>query len=335
MFHKLCKLLRRCLDRPDAAIPKSSQTAERRMPHFFDNYAPYRPLLDSGQFRYCIESALLLLGGVRQLAPQQYQAAHKGSPFYVMGYAAFASHDYPTASLFFDAALAEDLQNYPGRLDSPAMLFMQLSDNMPDGTPVLGTEIVTQIKADIDILIADYNARTGARQVTLDELRTFFLGPIITSGQPHTRTLVTALISFIAEWRYRARLINLFEHGSREPFFLHLFRGCLLFESLLKGQTKKVPTHNTLGDILRLDLLAELGLANVQVGANNFNNDVVAGLGPNMSIEATINSTGKARNTLGHNLVWMVADLNAGTYDLLMKNIASACLHAISELYRP
>ncbi len=221
--------------------------AERRMPDIFDNYAPYRPLLDSGQFRHCIESALGLLEGVKQLASPQYQATHKGTPFYVMGYAAFASHDYPTASLFFDAAVAEDLQNYPGRLDSPALLFMELSDNMPDGTPVLGTEIVTQIKAGIDILIADYNTRTGARPVTLDELRTFFLRPIITSGQPHTRTLVTALISFIAEWRYRARLINLFEHGSREPFFLHLLRGCVLFESLLKGQTRKALTRNTLG----------------------------------------------------------------------------------------
>ena len=304
------------------------------MPSFFlDSYAPYRPLLDAGQFRYCIEHALQLLNGLKELAPAEYQTAHKGTPFYIMGYAAFASHDYSTASLFFDAAVAEDLHNHPGEPQA-AVLFMELSEILPDGTPVLGTEIVRQIKADIDILIADYNARPGARQVTLDELRTFFLRRIITSGQPHTRTLVTALISFIAEWRYRARLINLLEHGSREPFFLHLLRGCVLFESLLKEQTKKALTHDTLGRILQHDLLAELGIANVQVGADNFNNDVVAGLGPNMTIEATINSTAKARNTLGHNLVWMVTDLNAGTYDLLMKNIASACLHAISKLYR-
>jgi hypothetical protein len=274
-----------------------------------------------------------LLNGLKEFAPPDYQVAHKGTPFYVMGYAAFASHDYPTASLFFDAAVAEDLLNNPGRQDVAAILFMELSDNLPNGTPVLGTQIVTQIKTDANILITDYNARTGARQVTLDELRTFFLRPIINSGQPQTRTLVTALISFIAEWRYRATLIDLFAHGSREPFFLHLLRGCVLFESLLKGQTRKALTEDTLGRILQRDLLAELGIANVQVGADNFN-DVVAGLGPNMSIEATINSTAQARNTLGHNLVWIVADLNADTYDLLMKNIASACLHAISTLYR-
>ena len=304
------------------------------MPSFFlDTYAPYRPLLDAGQFRLCIDHALVLLNGLKEFAPPDYQTAHKGTPFYIMGYAAFASHDYPTASLFFDAAVAEDLRNHPG-VPQAAVLFLELSELLPDGTPVLGTEIVTQIRADTNILIADYNARPGARQVTLDELRAFFLRAIINSGQPHSRTLVTALISFIAEWRYRARLINLFEHGSREPFFVHLLRGCVLFESLLKGQAKKKLVYNTLGEILRRDLLAELGITNVQVGASDFN-AIVAGLTPNMDIEATINSAAQARNTLGHNLVWAVADLNAATYDLLMKNITSACLHAISKLYRP
>lgn len=311
---------------------RAKVTGKKMTSFFLDSYAPYRPLLDTGQFRYCIESALQLLNGLRELSPQEYQTAHKGSPFYIMGYAAFASHDYPTASLFFDAAVGEDLRNNPGQ-SKAAILFMELTDILPDGTPVLGTQLVKQITADLTILINDYNARTGAQQLTLDELRTHFLRPIINSGQPHTRTLVTALISFIAEWRYRAQLISIFENGSREPFFLHLLRGCVLFESLLKTQTKKTLTQDTLGRILQRDLLTELGILNVQVGANAFN-EVIVGLSPNMNIEATINSTAQARNTLGHNLVWAVATLTPANYELLMKNITSACLHAISTLFR-
>jgi hypothetical protein len=250
-----------------------------------------------------------------------------------MGCAAFLSHDYSTASLFFDAAVGEDLKNYPTRLDAPALLFMELSEKMPDGTEVLTTEIVAQIRADAENLIADYNGRIGGQNLSLGDLRNCFLRPIITSGLPHTRTLVTALISFVAEWRYRAKLIHLFERGSREPFFLHLLRGCVLFESLLKGQTKKPLVSNTLGSVLR-ELLAELGIKTVRTSANNFN-DVVAGLKPNMNVEDTISSVVQARNTLGHNLVWIVADLDALSYDLLIKNIASACLHTISTLYRP
>jgi hypothetical protein len=157
------------------------------MPSFFlDSYAPYRPFLDAGQFRHCIENALQLLNGLKEFAPPDYQTAHKGTPFYIMGYAAFASHDYPMASLFFDAAVAEDLRSHPGEPQA-AVLFIELSDILPDGAPVLGTTIVAQVKAHIDILIADYNTRTGARQVTLDELRTFFMRPIITEIKAVTR----------------------------------------------------------------------------------------------------------------------------------------------------
>jgi hypothetical protein len=299
------------------------------MPTDFDNYAPYRRFIDQGQFTYSIELALQLLEFAKGLSAAQFQTVHKGTPFYVMGYAAFASHDYTAASLFFDAAVEEDLTNYPGRDDSPALLFMQLD---PTGAPTLAQQIIANVVEDLTALVRDYNGRTGAHAFTLNRLRLKFLRPIIHSPDRHRRALVTTLISFTAEWRYRRRLISLMEHGSREPFFLHLFRGCLLFESLLKSQTRVPLSRNTLGDILRYVLRAELELSNPQVRENDFNN-VVTALTPNMAIEATINSAGKARNTLGHNIVWATTNLNTQTYDLLAKNIAAACLHVVSKLY--
>jgi hypothetical protein len=41
----------------------------------------------------------------------------------------------------------------------------------------------------------------------------------------------------------------------------------------------------------------------------------------------------ESRNTVGHNLVWATTDLTPQNYDLLVKNIAASCLHAISKLY--
>jgi hypothetical protein len=300
------------------------------MPTNLDNYAPYRPFLDQGQFTFCIEWALQLLDFIKGLSETAFQAAHKGTPFYVMGVAAFASHDYTAASLLFDAAVEEDLTNYPNRADSPALLFMQLD---PAGDPTLAQPIIAHVNEDLTTLIRDYNSRADAQVLTLNDLRVSFLQPTIHSQDRHRRALVTTLISFVAEWRYRQKLISLIERGSREPFFLHLFRGCLLFESLLKAQARKVLTKRTLGDILRYDLRAELALANPDVRETVFNN-VVAALATNMGIEATINSAGKARNTLGHSIVWGTADLNSATYDILVKNISAACLHVISKLYR-
>jgi hypothetical protein len=297
----------------------------------FDDYAPYRALVDSGHYTQSIHGGLDLLALAKQLAIQQFQTAHKGTPFYIMGYAAFASHDYPTASLFFDAAAAEDLRNYPGRLDQPSLLFMELDNTRGD---VLARDIVKAIREIVQKLIKDYNSRKGSQATTINDLQKFFLRPIIHSGQPHQRALVTAFISFVAEWQYRALLIDIVEHGSREPFFLHLFRGCLLFESLLKSQTKKTLTYDTLGKILQYDLLSELGLTSINVGTggNDFNT-IVAGLSSSMDIEPTINSVGQSRNTLGHNIVWTATDLTKDTYEILVKNIAAACLHAITKLY--
>lgn len=303
------------------------------MPGFFDEYAPYRVSLDAGKYRETIEGALHLLETFQRHYPQQLMPAHKGTPFYILGFAAFASHDYSGASLYFDAAVEEDLRTHPGRTDTAALLFMQLDDN---GVPLLAQPLIGQIAETLDELTRDYNARPTpqACPITLADLRNHFLRPIITSDQPDLRTLVTAFISFVAEWPYRRRLMSLVSHGSREPFFMHLFRGCLLFESLLKGQTKVALTQTTLGKILRRDLKAQLLFQNdPDVGEVDFN-VLVGGLHPNAAIEDTMNSAGKARNTLGHNIVWSTANLNPASYDLMFKNIAAACLHVISHLYR-
>jgi hypothetical protein len=50
-------------------------------------------------------------------------------------------------------------------------------------------------------------------------------------------------------------------------------------------------------------------------------------------IKEAIQATVKTRNTLGHNLAWAAASLDAAKYHLLAENIAVSCLHAISCLY--
>ncbi len=68
------------------------------------------------------------------------------------------------------------------------------------------------------------------------------------------------------------------------------------------------------------------------ISANEFN-DVVAALTGNMDVDYAILSCAKTRNTIGHNLVWSTTDLNSQTYDWLVKNIGTSCIHAISKLY--
>jgi hypothetical protein len=96
--------------------------------YFEHNFQPYRNHVDAEQYSLAIRSALELLENFRSSSPAAYSNEHKGSPFYVMGYAAFASHDYPAASLLFDAAVAEDIKKFGPTADKPALLFMRLED---------------------------------------------------------------------------------------------------------------------------------------------------------------------------------------------------------------
>lgn len=199
---------------------------------------------------------------------------------------------------------------------------------------VLASQIVRDIIKIADELLSDYNIRSGAVMITLDELRTRFLTQIISSQDAQKRTLITAFISFIAEWKYRARLIDLIEHGSREPFFLHIFRGCLLFESLLKANPVRPipPGRHTLSYVLK-ETHAELGIpAKLDISSSDFDAEVQL-LNSATSTTDAIQMTGKIRNTLGHNFAWPSTSLNQNRYSLAIKCIAAACIHAVSNLY--
>jgi hypothetical protein len=299
------------------------------MSSFFDEYAPYRAFIDNGQYSHAINNAVSFLDSVQRSLPAQYQAIHKGTPFYVMGFAAFLSHDYETGAFFFDAALSEDLKNYPGATDKPSMLFMLLDDS---NERHLARGLVTQINQILLELIRDYNGRGGSRSVTRNDVCNLLHRQVIASAKPHQRSLITGFISFIAEWPLKRDLIRLIDSGSREPFFMHLFKGCLLFESLLKENPKKKVSESTLGRVINDELLFELGITKVDVRQADFD-FMIGSLTPNADLHECIETTGQARNTLGHNLVWTTASLNLTTYETLFKNIASACIHAISTLY--
>jgi hypothetical protein len=253
----------------------------------------------------------------------------KGTAFYSLGIEAFASHDYQTATFFFDAAASEDLK-LPKPDRWPAHLFMYLNDRNPKQA---GREIVRMIVKKLRRTIKNYNERGDAVRLTVPVVRKHFLRPQMKHAKKHHRTLVTTFISFLAEWDYRSRLIDLSDAGSKEPFFTHLFRGCLLFESLLKANDAKPPTKRTLGKMLQHDFAAEFCISpKFDPTETNFDN-LVQAITPKQSVPVAAECTARARNTLGHSLIWAAQPLNQKTHDLLAHNIASCCLHAIAKLY--
>jgi hypothetical protein len=296
----------------------------------FETYYPYAPLLNAGRQAEAIDGAITLLQTIRNANQPLYDLSPKGTPFYVLGAAAAACHDYQSAAFYFDAAVSEDLKYESGKDDTPALLFMRLVHTDPNQRAyALVNTAVRKLQAAVD----SYNNRESHQPLTLEDLRARFLDKIIKDSNQHRRTMVTALISFILEWDYRAQLIELATVASHEVFFMHLFRGCLLFETLLKEH----PTSKSRGGSLEMVLKrfkVQLGLSKANLRLGNTTLEAVAkSLVPNQDIRDVVVTTGQVRNMLGHNLVWPTASLDVNAYNLIADTIASACIHAISTLY--
>lgn len=303
---------------------------------FFGQFS-YVGELISGNYSASFDEGCRLLRLCQQLAPEEYKKIHKGTPFYWLGTAAFLKYDYETAVFFYDAAVTEDLRinANPDTNSTPSLRFIQIE---ADPVEQAARSLVQDTHCRLEIALGNYNRLPGrlanVAPLQLSEVRGCFLKRAVLPGGEGLRTLATAFISFLLEWDYLSALTVLRPaEGTTEPFFIHLFKGCLLFESLLKANPKRLPSGRTLGEVLR-NLSSDLGTPNnINIGGTDF--PAILATLPNAgdSVSVAVEYAGKIRNTVGHNLGWK-AHLDTSNYDSLAGKVASACLHAIACLYR-
>jgi len=284
------------------------------------------------------------LGKCQQLERSVYEQQHKGTPFYRLGTAAFFSHDYQTAAFFYDAAVSEDIRAGANPADSstPALKFMYIKGAEPDQA---AGSLVQRTESEIEKAIKSYNGREGRPQnvpaLQLNDIRTKFISHVLSSGNEHLRTLATAFISFLLEWGHRSTLADLaIGKGTLEPFFIHLFKGCLLFESLQKNSpvyaklqnNKNIREKATIGE-LACELKPALGNIPTKKDFTANWEKVLSFLKScNDSLDSSYQLTAKMRNALGHNLGWENR-MNARQYNDLASHVTASCLHAIACLY--
>jgi hypothetical protein len=143
------------------------------MQNFFDAFQPYSAQLKSGHFSYAIDCGLAFLNEVKRRAPAKYDTTPKGTPFYLLGIAAFHAHDYQTATFLFDAAVSEDLQHHSGKHDQPALLFMRLEDQKQNQAAL---EIVKLAVKKLRAIIRDYWPAPGSEDTELGVLMELEVG---------------------------------------------------------------------------------------------------------------------------------------------------------------
>lgn len=299
--------------------------------HNFFAQFDYNIYLNNQQFLQVHERTIPLLQKLKHLDPDAYTRIHKGVPFYFTAISSFFLHNYAEAVYFFDAAVSEDLQNDPGAR-TPAIMFLEM-----DGDPAnQAARQLSQIAGEkLQAFVDQYNLLPAAIPTSIPEIRRKFLSRAVGDRQ-EWRTLATSLISFLLEWEYLAVLQSIrVADGTREPFFTHLFKGCVLFESLLKANPNEAVPEGQLGNILRgnVGVRNRLGIhRNINTAGPAFA-DVLADL-PNAgnSIESDLEITARLRNTIGHNIGW-TSLMTSDEYVQLIGKIMNSILNTISGLY--
>jgi hypothetical protein len=161
----------------------------------------------------------------------KYNAIHKGTPFYFLAWTAFLMGDYEKAVFYMDAAVSEDKENLGGDwIKQPAGYFLTLNDSRLQS----GRIITQELSAEIDTQIDRFNLVSG-KALTLEGFVDKFVTPNLLAAS-EARSIITALYSFVLEYSDRVLMLRLrSEHGgSIEPFLVHLFKGGLIIESLLR-----------------------------------------------------------------------------------------------------
>lgn len=305
---------------------------------FFEAHCFINQSIIEGKYEQCATAWRKVLSSIASADPRRYGSIHKGTPYYFISVSAYLAEDFERALFFMDSAVAEDFTNFPSdwhRL--PAGLFLQLDDKNPEQ---FAQQLTMKTRRVLEEHLGDYENQTGD-SFKLPDLRDRFFKPAIT-GTHAWRSAATALVTFVLEFETRRYDLTLrsAHGGSNEPFFLHLFKGSLVFETLLKvcpyGSTLDA---KTLGDLLADSIIKkELGLpGNFQgMGQKTFS-EVIQRVEQSVAeseplVARAVRATWGIRNTTGHSLSW--ADtITQGQYQMLFEHLLFSSFRVISRLF--
>lgn len=327
----------------DQALISDSTLADE----FFARQFQQGLLIAAGFHSHALDTGIRAMLECRTLDPVQYEAIHKGTLYYWTAMAAFRVGDYETGLFYFDATAAEDFRqgsdfsNEASR--SPGQRFMVLDTVSLDQAALdLVKEAAATIESAVDRYNSDYAATSLApvSKIDMSDIRTRLLERAVTTEQTW-RTTASAFITFFLEAPARAsQLDSRPQNGTLEPHFLHLFRGGLLLESLLKANPK--PTrrqYSTMGGMLHdPDFKRELGLRrSPATGGVDFETLRASLAGNGYDITDAIEFAARARNVFGHRYDWAprvgMRTFEGAEYGKMVERIGVSAIHVLNTCY--
>ncbi len=293
---------------------------------FFEAYGPgntiqviERPFERFEDYEYLLET-------IKKDDPQKFGLIHKGTPYYFMGWLAFDLKNYERAVFYMDAAIAEDIRKDPtGWQSNPGNLFLTLSDNSQ-----VAERMTKHLRELVDKELSRFNAISNLSQINLTDFIDKFI--LVLAKDTDKHSIITALYSFILEFGDREKELQLRSSsgGSIEPALTYLFKGGLIFESLLKHLYPNRDNGNlvkTLGDIYQTSNFKTDFLQSVRTSSTSLQ-DIISSLN-NSDMQTAFDTASRLRNTTGHNLVWDDVFNNVDNFKNLYQQLANAIFFII------
>ncbi|WP_321421711.1 hypothetical protein [uncultured Methanobacterium sp.] len=276
-----------------------------------------------------------LLKRIKNEFKDKFYKIHKGTPYFFIGWNSFLIKSYESAIFYLDAAIAEDKRNHgkQNTLKSGAALFFNLNSKYDEPFQRYNSSTLEDIiKPELD----RFN-QIGSNQLSIEDFKNFVEEMIF---EKYTST-ITTLYTFILEKESIIEMIQLrsINGGTIEPMVLHLFKGAVIFETLLKKYhfndlSKKYGSKNVnnMGGILQkleiksfynfnLRFCSETSLKNIFKYAKDNDNE---------SIETAFHSICRIRNTTGHKLTWE-ENFSVSNYELIFKQIINGIFYLIER----
>jgi hypothetical protein len=271
-----------------------------------------------------------LLSILQRDDPQKYVKIHKGTPFYFLAWTALDMKNYEKAIFYMDAAISEDINNHTASwINCSAGSFVTLNLGSTQSSPRVGQELRRCV---IDQL-EGFNRISGRDPISLELFIDRFVR-VLVEDTPK-RTIVTSFYTLIMEFGDRMLEIRLRSNGggSVEPFLTHLFKGSLIFESLLKhlypAKDNGSPTK-TLGDIFNQSAAFSTDFFTGVTTTASSLEDILTLARTATSFKDAFDITARVRNTTGHNLVWNDIFNVVENYQMLFDQQMKAILYIIS-----
>jgi len=259
----------------------------------------------------------------------KFKKMHKGTAYFFLAWTAFQIRDYERGLFYMDATIVED-KRIPSRKWETTRLGKVLTLIKEEWMFFFEKEAVDRV-----ILVQQDFKTKFQCDLTQDKFRNFVIS-FIGGSKNNRSSIITALYSFILEYfdRKAMLLLRSSEGGTIEPFLMHLLKGTVIFETLIKetAQSKSWKMDSGKGKGKPIMTLGNLNFCSNftgrycklkdNKGVNNLQD--ILNLIKTVDKETAINTVYFLRNKVTHDLRWDDIFNDVTNYEKLFWNIINA-----------